>query len=167
MKAIIIFRVLEIQTTQLITKDRRGHCVHNQQTRELISARHTYATTKIWVANGTLTWHASKYKVHELHQRYMHHCVFLSGLGIIVYICIFLSLLSIFVYNYAYLATAEHAPLCILMDILSLLSTIVYNYAYLATTEHLCEKLCISCHCWACIIVYNYAHLVTAEHLCV
>ena len=47
--------------------------VQNQQ-RELVSTRktsHINTTTKTWAPTLTLTWHASKYKVHKLHQRHI------------------------------------------------------------------------------------------------
>ena len=44
----------------------------NQHTRELISARMTSQhNDRLESLPVTLTWHASKYKVHKLHQRYI------------------------------------------------------------------------------------------------
>ena len=43
----------------------------NQQTKGNNSAWQTRgATTKIWIVYGNSTWHASKYEIHKLHQRY-------------------------------------------------------------------------------------------------
>ena len=45
--------------------------VPNQHTRELISTRNTSTKQRHESATVTLTWHACKYKVHKLHQRYI------------------------------------------------------------------------------------------------
>ena len=98
MKAIIIFRVLtenhsinyERLTNSLCTYSTKKGIV-NQRWKDVAQTQQQRPES----LTVTLTWHATKYKVHKLHQRYMHHCVYLS-------------VLSTFVYNYAYLATAEH-----------------------------------------------------------
>ena len=56
--------------------------MQNQHTRELISARKTDVTQtqqqRPELPAVTLTWHASKYKAHKLHQRYTAYPVFMS-----------------------------------------------------------------------------------------
>ena len=51
-----------------------------QQTKEVNSAQQTRdTTTETWLAYGDSTWHASKYRVHKLHQRnFLFNCVSLS-----------------------------------------------------------------------------------------
>ena len=68
---------------QIGNKTRPRALVQNQHVRELISARnkqHKHNDKDL-----ILTWHACKYKVHKLHQRYMGGC---TSDGVYVY-CIY------------------------------------------------------------------------------
>ena len=54
----------------------------NQHTRELISTRktsHKHSNKDLSRLRYTLTWHASKYKVHKLHQRYILYIIFYTS----------------------------------------------------------------------------------------
>ena len=64
-------------------KQNKGQSALYQQTRELISARNTYNTSttiKPKSPTVTLIYHACKYNVHKLHQRYIHKMRSSSGL---------------------------------------------------------------------------------------
>ena len=72
---------VSLHDTQAHDIDTPSHQVRfkmNQHTRELISARNTkHKYNKkdlIKSPRVTLTWHACKYKVHKLHQRYILKC---------------------------------------------------------------------------------------------